>query len=950
MAHSTTDASSPADDLSTVMGVVRQLVVEVSDGRGLGRLTSDVSFERELGLGSLERVELAVRVGEAMGVRLSEDAISTADTPAQLLQQVMAARGQGPLPEVTEPSRKGELLPAERPGPRPDEATTLVEVFEHHLQVQPDRVHMVLEDDDGKAVPITYRALYQASMRVARGLRARGLQPGCCVAIMLPTELGYFASFFGVLLAGGVPVPLYPPVRLDRIAEYMARCEKILDNAQAQILITFDRAARVAEIARDRVSCIEHVVSSTVLLEGGDEGHTARAEVRPEHSALLQYTSGSTGDPKGVELTQANVVANIRAAVAGCELQPDDVMVSWLPLYHDMGLIGGWLMCFYGGVPTVLMSPMAFLSRPQRWLRAITDYGGSLSVAPNFAFDLCVKRVPEGDIASLDLSRMRVLLNGSEPITTKTLDGFIDRFGPAGMSRGALFCAYGLAENMVAVAFPPVGRDPRVDRIDRVTFEDAGRAVPSEAADALEFVCVGKAVPKHEIRVVDGQDQAVGERIQGTIQFRGPSSFKGYFRRPDATAEVQRADGWVDTGDLGYVGEGELFITGRAKDLIIKGGRNYYPHEFEAAAASVQGVRQGCCAAFSVPDADTGTERVVVVAETREKDATTREILQAQILEAVTAAVGIPPDEVVLGIPGAVPKTSSGKIRRREARRLYLDGSLNATRQSAARQTVGLFAKSLPQRVGQLARRVGETVYGGYAAATIGSIGLTSPVIGRVAPAGAASRRLATTQAKAAMTLAGLRPKVFGMGNLPKGASLIVANHCGYLDFLICAAALPSGARFVIKGEMRQNPLMGPVLEKMGHVFIDRHSTARSLSDLDDVVGLLEAGERVVVFPEGTFNAEVGMRAFKLGAFKLAARTGVPIVPVAIRGSRKALRDGTWLPKRRRIEVEVLEPIEPGGDSLAEIVDLRDKCAEAIAAKIDEPRLFAADIRVPGAE
>ncbi len=950
MVPPTTEPTFPADDLSTVMGVVRQLVVEVSDGRGLGRLTSDVSFERELGLGSLERVELAVRVGEAMGVRLSEDAISTADTPAQLLQQVMAARGQGPLPEVTEPSRKSELLPSELPGPRPDKATTLIEVFEHHLEVQPDRVHMVLEDDDGKAVPITYRALYQASMRVARGLRSRGVRPGRCVAIMLPTELGYFASFFGVLLAGGVPVPLYPPVRLDRITEYMVRCEKILDNAQVQILITFDRAARVAEIARDRVSCIEHVVSSAVLLEGNDEGHTDRAEVLPEHSALLQYTSGSTGDPKGVELTQANVVANIRASVAGCGLLPDDVMVSWLPLYHDMGLIGGWLMCFYGGVPTVLMSPMAFLSRPQRWLRALTDYGGSLSVAPNFAFDLCVKRVPEEEIATLDLSRIRLLLNGSEPITTRTLDGFIDRFGPVGMKRGALFCAYGLAENMVAVAFPPVGREPRIDRIERATFEDAGRAVPSEAADALEFVCVGKAVPKHEIRIVDAQEQPIGERLQGTIQFRGPSSFKGYFRRPDATAEVQREGGWVDTGDLGYTADGELFITGRAKDLIIKGGRNYYPHEFEAAAASVAGVRQGCCAAFSVPDADTGTERVVVVTETREKDDTTREILQAQIIEAITAAVGIPPDDVVLGIPGAVPKTSSGKIRRREARRLYLEGTINAARRSAARQTAGLFAKSLPKRVGQIARRVGEKVYGGYAAATIGSIGLTSPVIGRVTPAGPASRRLAATQAKAAMTLAGLRPKVLGLGNLPSGAALIVANHSGYLDFLICAAALPSGARFVIKGEMRENPLMGPVLEKMGHVFIDRHSTARSLADLEDVVGLLDAGERVVVFPEGTFNAEIGMRAFKLGAFKLAARTGVPIVPVAIRGSRQALRDGTWLPKRRRIEVEVLEAILPTGDSLAEIVDLRDKCAEAIAAKIDEPRLFAADIRVPGSE
>ncbi len=953
MAQQTTGGTSAAvsNELSTVMGVVRDLVVEVSDGRGLGRLTSNVSFERELGLGSLERVELAVRVGEAMGVRLSEDAISTADTPAQLLEHVMAARGQTSVTEIaTDGASKRALLPTEAPAPRPEDARTLVEVFEHHVRVQPDRVHMVLEDDNGNAAPITYRALHHAAQRVAAGLRKRGLQPGTCVAIMLPTELGYFASFLGVMLAGGVPVPLYPPVRLDRITEYMARCEKILDNAQAKILITFDRAARVAEIARDRVACIELVVSSKVLLEESSEGSSARADVKETDTALIQYTSGSTGDPKGVELTHANVVANIRASAAGSELRGDDVMISWLPLYHDMGLIGGWLMCFYGGSPTVLMSPMAFLSQPVRWLQAITDYGGSMSVAPNFAFDLCVKRVPQDAIAGLDLSRMRVLLNGSEPITVKTLDDFIDRFGPAGMASGALFCAYGLAENMVGVAFPPVGRGPRIDRIERVTFEETGRAVLTEDTDALEFVGVGMALPLHEVRIVDEKEQPTSDRVQGTIQFRGPSSFKGYFRRPDVTAEVQRKDGWVDTGDLGYLDEGELFITGRVKDLIIKGGRNYYPHEFEAAATSVQGVRQGCVAAFSVPDPNTGTERVVVIAETREKDDTSREMIQAQVVEAVTAAVGIPPDEVVLGIVGAVPKTSSGKIRRREARRLYLDGTVNRARKSAARQTAGLFARSLPQRAGQMARKVGAAVYGGYAAATLGTIAFSAPVLGRVAPAGKASRRVAATQAKAAMTLAGLRPKAMGLENLPSGAALIVANHSGYLDFLICMSALPTGVRFVVKGEMRQNPLMGPVLEKMGHVFIDRHSTARSLSDLEEVVNLLEAGERVVVFPEGTFNAEIGMRAFKLGAFKLAARTGVPVVPVAIRGSRKALRDGTWLPKHRAIEVEVLPAIHPSGETLGEIVDLRDRCAEAIAAKIDEPRLFAADIRVPGVE
>lgn len=945
--------------MARVLDLVRQVVVEVSDGRGLGRIAADVSFERELGLGSLERVELATRVGDAFGVQLQPEAVASADTPRHLLAHVDRARGdrgrepgESTAPSVSAPVDKVALLPVGQPAPEPAQAATLVDVLEYHVRCQPDRVHLVLEDDDGRAAPLTYRALHAAALRVARGLRNRGLESGRCVAIMLPTGLPYLASFWGTLLAGGIPVPLYPPVRLDRIEEYIVRCAGILDNAQAQLLITFDRAARVAEVARDRVRAVQAVVSADDLLaqDAGTDGVVAaRAVVGAGDTALIQYTSGSTGDPKGVELTHANVLANIRAAREACALEAGDVIVSWLPLYHDMGLIGGWLMPLYFGTPTVLMSPMAFLSRPERWLSALTEYEATCSIAPNFAFDLCVKRIDDEVLSRLDLSRVRAVLNGAEPISVSTLDRFAERFAGCGFRREAIFCAYGLAENMVAVTFPPVSRAPRIDRIERTAFADEGRAVPTQAEDALEFVGVGSAVPRHEVRIVDDDGRPRPERVQGAIQFRGPSSFKGYFRRPDATAQVQREDGWVDTGDLGYLATGELFITGRLKDLIIKGGRNYYPHEIEAAAATVKGIRQGCVAAFAVHDAGSGTEQIVVVAETREKDATAREQLEGKVLEAVTGQIGVPPDRVVLAVPGAVPKTSSGKIRRRDTREAFVDGSLGAQRRSAGRQAVGLALGSVPARLGALARRAGETVYGGYAAATIASFVLASPFVARTRPRGPASRRTAVAEARAALTMAGLRPTVEGLERIPPGGALLVANHSGYLDFLICLATLPSETRFVIKGELRDNKLVGPALQRMGHVFIDRHSAARSLSDLQEVVQLLEGGQPVLVFPEGTFTADVGMRAFKLGAFRLACQTGVPVVPVAIRGSRKALRDGSWLPKRRRIEVEVLQPLHARGSALPDVVDLRDRAADAIAAHIDEPRLYAADIGVPGA-
>ncbi|MCH9681706.1 MAG: AMP-binding protein [Deltaproteobacteria bacterium] len=942
--------SAPADT-TRMLDVVRSVVMDVSDGRGLGRLTLDASFERDLGLGSLERVELSVRAAKAFGVELSDEAVGTLDTPRQLLAHINTRRtGPAPAAPSEEVSAKA-ALPDTLPVAAPTEAATLVDVLEYHVRHQPHRVHILLRNDDETVLPITYRDLHRNAIRIARALRERGVQRGRCVAIMLPTGLGYFASFFGVLLAGAIPVPLYPPFRLDRIAEYIAREARILDNAQAQVLLTFDRAARVADITRDRVDSIEHVLSVEDILDGDDSGDArpfSRVEITGEDTALLQYTSGSTGDPKGVELTQANVMSNIRAAAAGCELAPDDVMVSWLPLYHDMGLIGGWLMNFYFGNPTVLMSPLAFLTQPVRWLAAMTEYGGTISVAPNFAFDLCVKRIEAEDIARLDLHRLRALLNGSEPILPQTLDRFVERFSPAGLRREAIFCAYGLAENMVAVAFPPVLRAPRVDRIGRGPFENEGRALPvGPDDDALEFVSVGFAVPNHEVQVVDAEGTPVEERTQGRIWFRGPSTFKGYYRRPEATAAVQHEGGWVDSGDLGYTADGELFIAGRAKDLIIKGGRNYYPHEIEAAAGTVDGIRQGCVAAFAVPDPAQGTEQIVTVAETREQDAMAREALEGKIIEAVTALVGVPPDRVLLVPPGAVPKTSSGKIRRNDSRRLFLDGTIDQSRGSVTRQAAGLIVGSIPARVGQGLRRVGRVIYGCYAITTLAIFCLCAPVLGRIWPAGKASRRLAKFEASLALRLAALRPRVIGLSNLPEGAAILAANHASYLDFLVCTAALPNDLRFVIKGELRDNAFLGPFLTRTGHVFINRHVAAKSLADLEEVVTLVDEDQRVMLFPEGTFVSEIGMRPFKLGTFRLACQTGVPVVPVVLRGTRKALRPDTWLPRHQPLEVEILPPVAPVGTELEDIVRLRDAVADAIASKLDEPRLYAADISLP---
>ena len=276
--------------------------------------------------------------------------------------------------------------------------------------------------------------------------------------------------------------------------------------------------------------------------------------------AFLQYTSGSTGDAKGVMLTHDNLLANVRADGLGLGVTPRDVFVSWLPLYHDMGLIGAWLGSLYHGIPLVIMSPLQFLSRPHRWLRAVHRYGGTLSAAPNFAYELCVRRIRDEDLTGLDLSMWRQSLNGAEAIAPDTLRAFNDRFAPYGLRSTTVLPVYGLAECAVGLTFSNLGHEPVIDVIDRSLLNTSGKAVPVDMAHsgAVEVVGCGYPLPRHEIRIVDERDSEVPERVQGRVQFRGPSSTPGYFEAPDKTRQLVR-DGWHETGDLGYTAGGQLF-------------------------------------------------------------------------------------------------------------------------------------------------------------------------------------------------------------------------------------------------------------------------------------------------------------------------------------------------------------------------------------------------------
>ena len=638
-----------------VLDIVSTLVKELRGAASPLAVAAHSSLERDLGISSLERVELLLRIERRFGVRLPDATVATAETPAELVAALSLA-----APAVRD--RPPDARPAVgAAGAAPTTAATLLEALEWHVRATPDRTHIFLNEDSNQERAITYRGLWDGAKEVAAALAERGVAPGDTVALMLRTEEAFFRTFAGVLFAGAVPVPMYPPVRADRIAEYAHRQAGILRNAGARLLVTFAEAERVGSILRGGVESLRDVVAVDELRSGG-LGRDPIVQTTPDSPALIQYTSGSTGDPKGVLLSHGNILANIRAIGQAIDVSPDDVAASWLPLYHDMGLIGAWLGSMYFGLPVSVMSPLRFLSRPSRWLWAIHAHRATISPAPNFAFDLCVSKIADDEIEGLDLSSWRLALNGSEAVSADTIARFTDRFARYGFRPEAMLPVYGLAESSVGLTMPPLSRRPRIDTIAREPFQRAREIRSADPADAqpLKFVSCGHPIPGHDVRVVDESGHTLGPRAFGRIQFRGPSVTKGYYRNPEAT-RAAFAGNWLDSGDYGYWADSELFVTGRAKDLIIRGGRNITPQEAEEIAGAVAGVRKGCVAAFGVHDPAIGTERFVLVAETRLTDEPAREALRRDVAARVTEALGVPPDQVVIAPAGTVLKTPSGR-------------------------------------------------------------------------------------------------------------------------------------------------------------------------------------------------------------------------------------------------------------------------------------------------
>ena len=918
-----------------VLALVRGLVAEVHPHAAPPAVTLDSTFDN-LGIGSLELAELLLRVQDKFGVALPPHILASAETPGDLVTALVPALARG-RPAVRD-DHGMVSRPVTAPGASaPDTASTLNDVLNWHVSATPDRTHIRILDEAGGPADLSYAGLHREAAAVAAALIAQDVLPGDRVAIMLPTCRAYFVTFAGAVLAGAVPVPVYPPARPSQLADHLRRTAGILANAGATMLVTVPEAVTLGHLLRANVESLRHVVVPESLTGATEDVLPSLPRPRADDLALVQYTSGSTGQPKGVALAHRNLIANIRVMGQAAAASGSDTFVSWLPLYHDMGLIGAWLGCMYFGVPLVVMSPQAFLIRPSRWLWAIHANRATMSAGPNFAYELCLSKVRDDEIEGLDLSSWRLAYNGAEPVSPATIERFGDRFAPYGFRREAMTPVYGLAESSVGLAFPPLGRGPVIDRIRRDVFVRSGRAESVQPGEPdLRFVACGQPLPGHEIRIVDAAGNELGDRREGRIEFRGPSATAGYFNNAAATRALFHGD-WLDTGDLGYMVDADLYVTGRIKDMIIRAGRNLHPAELEEAVGNLKGVRKGCVAVFASPDPSGGPERLVVMAETRAIRDDARAALRSEIAATAVDLLGVAPDDVVLAPPRTVLKTSSGKIRRAASQKLYTARKIGARPRAVWWELVRLRLGGAAPSLRRARRAAASVTFAAYAWAVFTILGLSVALSVLLLPRPQWRWWVARGAVRLLARLTGTAVSVHGLDHLPAATCIAVANHPSWIDPLALAAVMPQSFRFVAAEVLEHQAINGFVLRRLGHQFVERHERERGVADVDRLAAVVRGGQSLVIFPEGRLARAPGLRPFHMGAFVVGAETGMPAVPVAIRGTRTILRPEHHFPRHGAVEIVVGKPIWPSGTDWAAAVQLQQAARNAVLDLSGEP-------------
>ncbi len=550
---------------------------------------------------------------------------------------------------------------------------SFVQRFIHKARTSPDQLAVVIVSEDGEE-EVTYGRLFSTAQGHALRLKSQGIQAGDLVVLVLPHGMELFSGIWGLFLLGAAPSIHKYLLPAQDTAMYIKLAHDLLNDVGAEAVLTSPSFA-------DQFSVQEPGAKYKIIHSGQPNAGLEENlhfdfldAINPEDTALIQFSSGTTGPRKGVVLTWQTVTDYLEVDAITFDTRPGDVFVNWLPLNHDMGLIGNFLLPFDMGIPIVLISPFHWAKDPAILFRMISKYKGISTRMPNSAFNFSASVVSDEDLEGVDLSSWRSCLNGAEQIYDQSLRVFEERFSKYGLKHSALRPAYGMAETVLGITHTPINQDYVVDWVDNEKFHAENKAVPAppESENSRVFVSSGVAYRGVEIRIIDEQEKTLPDRRVGEIVVRSQTMMKEYLNQPEITRETIK-NGWLSTGDLGYLVEDQLFICGRKKDLIIVHGQNIYPEDIEFTANSFPQVRAGRSVAFGIPDDRTGTERIVLVAELRKRlDQEKRNKLSRDIRSQLSGSLGILVQHIHFVEKGWVIKTSSGKVARSVNREKYL--------------------------------------------------------------------------------------------------------------------------------------------------------------------------------------------------------------------------------------------------------------------------------------
>jgi fatty-acyl-CoA synthase len=541
-------------------------------------------------------------------------------------------------------------------------------------------------DTQGAERFYSFHALHAEALKRSHGLRRLGLKKGERISLIVAESDDFVLTLLGAVLAGVVPVPIYPRVGFKASDGYVDSVAHITNAAGSAAIVTTEQQEPHVRDAVARCPSVKQLIDMKMLAAAAEGEALPPVEVTPDDIAFLQFTSGSTSLPKGVVVKHRNLAANCRAFMyEGLQANPQagDKGISWLPLFHDMGLIGFVFGPLFTDIPVVFLPTSSFARSPRVWLEAAHRHRATLTYAPNFGYALAAKRLKDRDLQGLDLSCLRVAGCGAEPIQVGTLRAFADKLAPTGFKPEYLLPCYGMAEGTLAISFTKLTETVHADRVAPDALQ-AGKAIPVESGPAADgapgndIVCCGTVFENHEVRIVDDAGNPLGERQVGQIITRGPSVCETYYQNPEASAESFK-QGWLYTGDLGYLAKGELYICGRLKDVIIVRGRNFYPQDIEWCVAQIEGTRRDNVVAFGITE--DGEEKLVILAETSRMQAGA---LREEIPKRVLDEIGLSPFKVELVALGTLPKTSSGKPQRRKTKALWASGQFVASTHGAA--------------------------------------------------------------------------------------------------------------------------------------------------------------------------------------------------------------------------------------------------------------------------